>query len=70
VRNKEDDPSCSSGLLSRRIVEFALQPELEECAERVGEGGGSEELSDVCVGEPKGSKGFLVDLRVGVVGER
>ena len=33
-------------------------------------GGGKEELSEVCVGEPRGSKEFRADLRMGVMGER
>jgi len=35
----------------------------------VGDGGGRNDvLSDVCVGNPKGSQEFRADLRVGVMG--
>jgi hypothetical protein len=54
---------CSSG--SRKIVEFT---EPEERAERVGEGGsGREVLSELCVGEPKGSKEFRADAQLFVI---
>lgn len=37
MKYNEDDPSCFSGLLSRKIVEFAQRTEPEEWVERVGE---------------------------------
>jgi hypothetical protein len=59
------DPGSSSRDLARSYA-----PDPEQWAERVGEGGNSEELLDVCVGEPKGSKEFRADLEMGAVAAR
>lgn len=40
---EEDRPSCSSGLLLRNSDELAERIEPDECAERVGDGGGCKE---------------------------
>ena len=71
-RFKEDRPSCSSGLLSRNVVEFAQRIETEEWAERVGEGGGFiEDPSEVGETEEVGeSREFCLDRRMGVGGDR
>ena len=54
----------------RKAVEFVQRVEREERAVRVGEeGGGDEELSEACEGEPK-SREFRADLRMGVGGEK
>ena len=63
ARSKEDDPSCTSGLLSRKSVEFAQRIEPKEWTEAVGKGGGgNDELSTRCDGEPKASRELCTEL--------